>query len=150
MQVGHVAIALSIASYDWNPTTLIIVTTTHFLPNLDVLLIKTGMKDKDFHCTVSHTLSFALMISLLFLPFSMKYALLSFISLVSHYIADLGSTVGQKLFWPLSDKKFTLALWKDTGYWGKSMFIGYYRQPMAWISEVIVFIFLFYRLSIIW
>lgn len=149
MQVGHVGLALSIATYDWKPETIAVVGATHFLPNLDVILIKMGMKEGDFHCSITHTLAFALGISVLFLPFSAKYALFAFISLVGHYVADLGSTVGQQLFWPLSKKKLTIALWQDTGYWGKSMWLGYYRQPWAWFTEIAVFMFLIYRLKVV-
>lgn len=122
---------------------------THFLPNLDVALIKAKLVKEDFHCSITHTLLFAIIVSSLFLPFSFRLALIAFISLISHYIADLGSTIGQKLFWPISHKKFTIALWEDTGYWGKKMWFGYYRQKWAWITEVAVFAFLIYRFIVI-
>ncbi|MCP2519979.1 metal-dependent hydrolase [Candidatus Aminicenantes bacterium AC-335-A11] len=141
--------SLIIASYDWRPDTIAVAVGTHFLPNLDVVLIKTKLVKEDFHCSITHTLVFAILISMLFLPFSPRLALIAFISLITHYLADLGSTIGQKLFWPISQKKFTLALWEDTGYWGKKMWFGYYRQKGAWIAEGIVFAFLIYRFIVI-
>ena len=147
MQVGHVAVALAIATFDWNPETIVVVSATQLIPNLDVILIKAGIKESDFHCTISHSLLFALIISALFLPFSIKLAGFALISILAHYLADLGSTVGLPLLWPFSKKKYSFALWQDTGYWGKAMVIGYYRQPWAWITEIAVFAFLIYRLQ---
>jgi hypothetical protein len=54
--------------------------------------------------------------------------------------------VGLPLLWPFYKKKLTIALFKDTGYWGKSMLVGYYKQPMSWVLEGGVTVFLFYRL----
>src|ERR1051325_6070304 len=38
-----------------------------------------------------------------------------------------------------SGRRFSLNLWKNTGYWGRAMYAGYYRQPWAWILESAVF-----------
>ena len=65
---------------------------------------------------------------------------------MTHYLADIGSTVGLPLLWPFSKKKFTLAFFKDTGYWGMDMLVGYYRQPMSWVLEGAVTLFFGYRL----
>jgi hypothetical protein len=54
--------------------------------------------------------------------------------------------VGLPLLWPFSKRKFTLALFKDTGYWGREMYLGYYRQPMSWVLEGAVVLFFGYRL----
>jgi membrane-bound metal-dependent hydrolase YbcI (DUF457 family) len=141
---------LSIASYDWNPRTIAVVTAAHWLPNLDVLLIWAKLKKADFHCTVTHTLLFAVVVSLVFLPFSIKYGLLVFIALVAHLLADLPCAVGEALFWPFSKRKFTLALWKDTGYWGWKTFKGSYAQLWPWMLEGGAFLFLFYRLWVVY
>jgi hypothetical protein len=54
--------------------------------------------------------------------------------------------VGLPLLWPFTRKKFSLRLFKDTGWWGKDMFIGYYKQPMSWVLEGGVTVFFVYRL----
>jgi len=43
------------------------------------------------------------------------------------------------LLLPFSQRRFSLNLWKNTGYWGRAMYVGYYRQPWAWILEGAVF-----------
>lgn len=146
MQVGHLPLALSIATYDWNPKTAAFVVAMHWLPNADSLVVRAGLADSDFHCTVTHNVFFAVAVSALVAIFSTHYALLALVAILAHYAADLGSTVGQPLLWPFSKRKFTLALFQDTGYWGKEMFFGYYRQPMAWVLEIGVTIFFVYRL----
>src|SRR5438445_9917474 len=40
------------------------------------------------------------------------------------------TTLFRSLLWPFSKRKFTSALFQDSGYWGKEMYTGYYRQPM--------------------
>jgi membrane-bound metal-dependent hydrolase YbcI (DUF457 family) len=88
-------------------------------------------------------------VSLLMALFSWHYAAFAFVAIVTHYLADIGSTVGLPLFWPFTRKKFTLALFRDTGWWGKDMLIRYYRQPMSWVLEGTAVIFFAYRLFII-
>lgn len=184
MQFGHLALALSIASYDWSIANAAYCVGMHYMPNIDSLMVKAGwdkklikgaikleslvrgkqdprppeeqaVKDKfwveygGFHCTVTHSIFFALMVSLFIGLFSSQYAIFAFVCIVSHYLADIGSTVGLPLFWPLTRKKYTFSLFKDTGWWGKDMFIGYYSQPVPWILEGSVVIFLAYRLMVI-
>ncbi len=150
MQLGHVGIALSIASYDWSPKTILIVGTAHFLPNFDSLVIRAGIKDEKFHGTITHTLLFAFLVSGLVLIFSKKYALLTFLSLLAHFLADMGVDVGVPLWWPLSKKRVTLNLWRTSGYWGKEMYLGYYRQLWPLFLELAVLAFLTYRLLVIY
>lgn len=150
MQAGHIPLALSIATYDWNPRMAVFVLAMHFLPNGDSLVVRAGLARPNFHCTLSHSLFFALAVSALVAVFSIHYAVFAFVAIVAHYAADIGSTVGLPLLWPLSRRKFTLALWQDTGYWGRQMYIGYYRQPMAWVMEISVVVFLVYRLLTIY
>lgn len=102
-----------------------------------------------FHCTVTHSLFFAIIVSLLIALFSRHFAAFAFIAIITHYLADIGSTVGLPLLWPLSRKKSTLSLFRDTGWWGKDMLIGYYRQPIPWLLEGAALIFFIYRLSVL-
>lgn len=146
MQVGHIPLALAIATYDWNPKTAALVLGMHFLPNGDSLVVRAGLARPAFHCTVTHSILFAAAVSGLLAVFSTHYAAFAFVAILAHYAADLGSTVGQPLLWPFSKRKFTLALWQDTGYWGREMYVGYYRQPMAWVLEGGVTAFFIYRL----
>lgn len=146
MQVGHVPLAPSIATYDWSPRTILFCLAMHFLPNADSLVERSGLAGPKFHCTVTHTIWFAVVVSTLVAIWSPHYAIYAFVAIVLHFLADMGSTVGMPLFWPLSTKRYTLALFKDTGYWGSGMLLGYYRQPMSWVLEAGVVVFFFYRL----
>jgi len=149
MQLGHLPLALSIATYDWNPKTIAFVVGMHWLPNADSLVVKAGMAKPEFHCTVTHTFLFAALVSAVVALFSPHYAIFAFVAIVAHFAADIGSTVGLPLFWPVYKKRLTLALFKDTGFWGWDMYIGYYKQPMAWILEGAVIAFFVYRLFVI-
>jgi membrane-bound metal-dependent hydrolase YbcI (DUF457 family) len=146
MQLGHIPLALSIATYDWNPKTVAFCLAMHFLPNADSLVVRAGWAKPSFHCSVTHSVAFAVAVSALLAPFSPHYALFALVAILTHYVADLGSTVGLPLLWPFTRRKFTLALFKDSGYWGKEMYLGYYRQPMAWVLEGGVVAFLVFRL----
>jgi len=137
MQAGHVPLALAIATYDWNPRMAVFCLAIHWLPNADSLVVKAGFAKPEFHCTVTHSVFFALVVSGVIAIF------------LAHYAADIGSTVGLPLLWPLSKRKFTLAFFKDTGYWGWDMLIGYYKQPMAWVLEGLVLAFFIYRLTVV-
>ncbi len=146
MQLGHVPMALSIASYDWNPRMAFFCLGMHFLPNVDSLVERSGLADSGFHCTVTHTVWFGVVVSALIAIWSPHYAVFAFIAIQTHFLADIGSTVGLPLLWPFVKKSFTIALFKDTGYWGWEMYTGYYKQPMSWVLEGAVTIFFVYRL----
>jgi membrane-bound metal-dependent hydrolase YbcI (DUF457 family) len=146
MQLGHVPLALSIATFDWSPRTALICLGMHFLPNADSLVERSGLVGPKFHCTVTHTTWFAVTISAIVAIWSPHYAVFTFVAIMTHFFADLGSTVGIPFFWPFVNKRYTLALFKDTGYWGKEMYVGYYKQPMSWMLESAVTIFFVYRL----
>ncbi|MCB0293588.1 MAG: metal-dependent hydrolase, partial [Calditrichaeota bacterium] len=98
---------------------------------------------------VTHSVAFAVAVSLFVALFSWEHALLAFVAISSHYAADIGSTVGLPLLWPFTRRKYTLALFEDTGWWGREMFVGYYRQPMAWFLETAVLGFMLYRFWVI-
>jgi membrane-bound metal-dependent hydrolase YbcI (DUF457 family) len=149
MQAGHVPLALAIATYDWNPRMAAFCLAIHWLPNADSLVVRAGYAKPEFHCTVTHSIFFALVVSGIIAIFSPHYALFGLIAILAHYAADIGSTVGLPLLWPLSKKRYTLAFFKDTGYWGWDMLIGYYKQPMAWVLETLVFAFFIYRLTVV-
>jgi len=149
MQLGHVPLALAIATYDWNPKTAVFVLGMHFLPNADSLVVRAGLAKPEFHCTVTHSICFAVGVSALVALFSPHLAIFALIAILAHYAADIGSTVGLPLLWPFSKRKFTLALFKDTGYWGWDMLLGYYRQPAAWVLEGASFAFFAYRLWVV-
>jgi membrane-bound metal-dependent hydrolase YbcI (DUF457 family) len=150
MQAGHFAASLAIATYfDWNIPTVLYSVGIHWLPNADALAIKAGWAKDDFHCSITHTFLFAFLLSGLISIFSRYYVLLTLVNLVVHMIVDLPSTIGQQLFWPISKRKFTLALWEDTGFWGRDTIKGCYRQKWPWILESAAFAFLIYRLIVI-
>src|SRR3990172_12899490 len=143
MQAGHVPLALAIATYDWNPRMAVFCLAIHWLPNADSLVVKAGFAKPEFHCTVTHSVFFALVVSGVIAIFSPHYALFGLIAILAHYAADIGSTVGLPLLWPLSKRKFTLALWRDSGYWGRGVYAAYYRQPMSWGVEGAASLFFF-------
>ena len=147
MQLGHVPLALSIASFNWSPKMALFCLGMHYLPNADSLVAKAGLAKPDFHCTVTHTFAFAFVVTGIVYLISPMYAPFTFVALVTHYFADLGSTVGLPLLWPFSKKRFTLSLFKDTGYWGGEMYKGYYRQPMPWVLEGAVLLFFAWRMT---
>src|SRR6059058_5881539 len=126
MQFGHLGIALAIASLDPRPETFLVVGAAQFLPNADSLIIRAGWARPDFHGTWSHSLLFCSAVGAL-------------ASVVAHVLADLPTDTGLPLLLPLSRRRYSLNLWKNTGYWGRAMYIGYYRQPWAWILEGAVF-----------
>ena len=102
-----------------------------------------------FHCTVSHSILFAILVSMSIGLFSFHYAAFALVAILAHFAADIGSTVGLPILWPLTRRKYTLALFKDTGWWGKDMLLGFYRQPMPWILEGSAIAFFIFRISLI-
>ena len=155
MQVGHVAVALAISSYAPELTggkidafsfeSIIVAMAAHWLPNLDVVPIWLKLAKPSFHCTWSHSLLFAIIMSLVILPFNISWAIITFVSLISHFLADLPSSIGLPLFMPLSNKRFSLKLWSDTGYFGWETSKGSYIQAWPWILEGGAILFLFIR-----
>jgi membrane-bound metal-dependent hydrolase YbcI (DUF457 family) len=146
MQLGHLPLALAIASYDWNPRTAVFCLGMHFLPNADSLVVKAGWAKPSFHCTVTHSFLFAFVLSGIVYLISPHLAPFALAALVTHYFADIGSTVGLPLLWPITKERYTIALFRDTGYWGWEMYTGYYRQPMAWVLEGATLLFFTYRM----
>ncbi len=155
MQVGHVAVALAISSYApeltggemeaFSAESIAVVMAAHWLPNLDGIPIMLGWAKPSFHCTWSHSLIFAFLVGLILFPFNASWAIISFLSLIIHFLADMPSSVGLPLFLPLTKKRFTLNLWADTGYFGWETFKGSYIQAWPWILEGGAYLFLFVR-----
>lgn len=140
MQFGHFGIALAIASLDPRPETFAVVGAAQFLPNLDSLVVRAGWTRPDFHGTWGHSLLFCLVVgaaaTLLVGPWLGALALLS---IVCHVVADMPTDTGIPLLLPFSRRRFSFNLWKNTGYWGTSMYAGFYRHPWAWILEGAIF-----------
>ena len=140
MQFGHVGIALAIASIDPRPETFLVVGAAQFLPNADSLVIRAGWARPDFHGTWSHSLMFCMAVgAVAVLLFEPALGGLAFASVVAHIVADLPTDTGLPLLLPFSRRRFSFNLWSNTGYWGRAMYTGYYRQPWAWILESAVF-----------
>lgn len=155
MQVGHVAIALAISSYAPELTggvmeafsleSIAVSMAAHWLPNLDVIPIWLKIARPSFHCTWSHSLLFALILGLLLMIFNISWGILALVSILTHYLADLPSTIGLPLFMPLSNKRFSLRLWADTGHSGWETLKGSYIQAWPWILEGGAYLFLYIR-----
>ena len=151
MQLGHVPLALSISTYDWNPRTILFVGLMHMLPNFDVFPIRMGWAKDDFHCTVTHSFAFAALVGLLCGFFiGPSWGIFAAVAIVAHYAADIGSSVGLPLFYPFYKKRLTLNLFEDTGYWGWDMIKGYYKQTWPLVLETAVTLFFGYRLLVVY
>jgi membrane-bound metal-dependent hydrolase YbcI (DUF457 family) len=146
MQFGHVGIALAIASLDPRAETFAVVGAAQFLPNLDSLVVRAGWAHPDFHGTWSHSLPFCLAVgAVAWLLVGPWLGALALFSIVCHVVADMPTDTGIPLLLPFSRRRFTFNLWKNTGYWGKSMYAGFYRHPWAWILEGAVFAVVLWR-----
>ena len=140
MQFGHLGIALLIASLDPRPEVFAIVGAAQFLPNADSLVIRAGWAKPEFHGTWSHSLVFCIGVMLLaIIAFGPWLGCLAGLSLAAHVVADMPTDTGIPLLLPFSRRRFSLNLWTNSGYWGRAMYAGYYRQPWAWILEGLVF-----------
>ena len=146
MQFGHLGIALAIASVDPRPETFAVVGAAQLLPNADSLVIRAGWAKPTFHGTWSHSLLFCLAVgglaTLLFGPWLGGLALAS---ILAHVVADMPTDTGIPLLLPFSRRRFSFNLWTNTGYWGREMYFGYYRQPWALVLEGCVFAFVAWR-----
>jgi membrane-bound metal-dependent hydrolase YbcI (DUF457 family) len=157
VQAGHAALAGTIASFapqmtaaaggpivhGWEAIGVVFV--THFLPNLDIIPIKLKWAPDRFHCTYSHSLPFAAAVGLALWPLNSSWALLAVVSLLLHFAADLGSSVGLPLLLPFSRRRFSLYLWADTGHSGWFAFRSTYEQAWTWITEGGMFVVLAVR-----
>lgn len=139
MQLGHVGIALAIAAVDPRPETFAVVFGAQFLPNADSLVIRAGLAKPTFHGTYSHSLLFIastwFVATLVFGPW---LGLLAGLSILTHVVADMPTIPGIPLLLPFSTRRFSFRLWRDSGYWGRAMYTGYYRQPWARRLELAV------------
>ena len=160
MQVGHIAMAATIASFApeitaaagvppvkaWSVESLVVVFVAHYLPNFDVIPIKIGWASDRFHCSYSHSLMFAVIVAALLWPVNASWAVLALVSLLLHFLADSGSSVGLPLLLPFSRRRFSLYLWADTGHSGWFAFRSTYQQAWTWVTEGGMFVVLAARL----
>ena len=145
MWLAHVAVGLSIASYQDSLECVVLANVFHHLPSVDQLIVDAGLAKKEFHDAELHTPFFALGVAAVTALFSWKYALLALICIGIHLLMDLPTETGLMLFYPFSRRRFTLNLWKDTGGWGLK---GFYRQKWAIALETPVWLFFFFRLIV--
>ncbi len=145
MWLAHVAVGLSIASYQDSLELIVLANALHHLPSVDQLMVDARLAKKEFHDAELHTPFFVLCVSAVAALFSWKYALLALICIGTHLLMDLPTDTGLMLFYPFSRRRFTLNLWRDTGGWGLK---GFYRQKWAIALETPVWLFFFYRLIV--
>ena len=155
MQVGHIAVALAIASYApeltggemeaFSAESIAVAMAAHWLPNLDVIPIWLKLAKPSFHCTWSHSLIMVLLAGLFLMPINTSWAIISVVSILVHFLADMPSSVGLPLFLPITRRRFTFNLWADTGHSGWETFRGSYVQAWTWILEGGAFLLLFIR-----
>jgi len=137
MWLGHILAALFIASFYFNKENLAITLFFSWLPNIDALFVKAGIKPAEFHDGPTHSLLFALTIGLLPILFCMEKGILSFISIIAHLICDLPTDKGIPILYPWK-RRFSLNLWKETGFLGKDSIYGFYKQKSALLSEMLL------------
>lgn len=154
MQLGHVAVAFTLASYapeltggqidafSWEA--IIVSFLAHWLPNMDVFPIWLKIAKPSFHCTWSHSLLLALIVGLILLPIKPAWASLAVISLIVHFLADMPSSVGLPIFMPWK-KRFTFNLWADTGHSGLYALKTTYMQAWTWLLEGGAYLWLLIR-----
>ena len=146
MWLAHVAVGLSIASYTDSLELVVLANAFHHLPSVDQLIVDAGLAKKEFHDAELHTPFFAFCVAAIAALLSWKYAVLALICIGTHLLMDVPTETGLMLLYPFSRRRFTLNLWKDTGGWGLK---GFYRQKWAIALEAPVWLFFFYRLSVV-
>jgi len=148
MQLGHILLALLIATFDWKLKTILLIVFFSLLPNFDVFLVWLKIVPSSYHCANSftHTIVFALIVSGITLIFSAKYALFALITILLHLLLDSPTNTGIRFFYPISKKRYTINLWKETGFWGWKSLKGYYTQKYALITELLITTLLTIRL----
>jgi membrane-bound metal-dependent hydrolase YbcI (DUF457 family) len=130
----------------WSVESLVVVFVAHYLPNFDVIPIKLGWATDRFHCSYSHSLLFAAIVAAILWPVNASWAVLALVSLLLHFLADSGSSVGLPLLLPFSRRRFSLYLWADTGHSGWFAFKSTYQQAWTWVTEGGMFVVLAARL----
>lgn len=145
MQLGHVAVALTISSFAPELTngqieafsleSVLVSLIAHEFPNFDGFLIMAGLAPKKFHCTWSHSIIIGFLAGLIAFLINPGWGIIFWLSIFLHYLADMPSSVGLPLFLPFSQKRYTFNLWADTGYFGWVSFKGTYQQAWTWILE---------------
>ncbi len=141
MWFGHLIVALILASfYDFEPEIVLICMIFSLLPNIDTIFIRLHIANEAFHCGPTHSIFFAIIFGLIVFLISKRkeYGNLAFLCYLFHCIGDLPTDRGVMLLYPISTKRFSLNLWKDTGFWGLSSIKGYYAQKWALIIEGIL------------
>lgn len=156
MQLGHVAVALTIASFAPELTggqvealsleAILVALIAHEFPNFDGLVIMAKLAPKKFHCTWSHSLIVGFLAGLVTWFINPSWGYIFWMSIFLHYLADMPSSVGLPLFMPFSYKRYTFNLWADTGYFGWVSFKGTYEQAWTWILEGGAYVVLLVRL----
>ena len=115
MQLGHIAVALTISSFApelsggqvgaFSVESMLVAYAAHNLPNIDGIFIMLGWAKKAFHCTWTHSLLFAVAVGLLMLLFKPAWAGIVFAGILLHYLCDMPSSVGLPLLFPFSKKR---------------------------------------------
>jgi membrane-bound metal-dependent hydrolase YbcI (DUF457 family) len=155
MQAGHLAVPLIIASYApelsagqisaFSAESIGVSFAAHWFANFDGIPIMFGWVKKSFHCTWSHTILFALLLSFIAWLINPAWFMLVLVGSLGHLLTDMPSSVGLPVLLPFSKKRFTLNLWADTGILSWESFKGTYLQAWTWILEGGAFLVLFIR-----
>ncbi|RLG48277.1 MAG: hypothetical protein DRN92_01400 [Thermoproteota archaeon] len=145
MWLGHILSALLIASFSFTKENLAIALFFNWLPNIDALLVKAGVKPKEFHDGPTHSFLFALVAGLPLIFLSIEKGIISFLSILAHLICDFPTDKGIPLLYPMK-RRFSLNLWKETGFLGIKSVYGFYKQKSALLSEILLLAVLILRI----
>ncbi|GEM_PF-1160444 len=143
MWAGHLIISLLIPFLIGKTTLFAFIVSVFYglFPNLDGV-IEIALSKKGFHSGPFHSISAAFFFSIPLIFYSRFYFALGFLSYLLHLLADLPTDKGIEIFWPFIKKRYSLPLWKETGFFGISSIKGYYRQKWPKIIEFSLLILL--------
>ncbi len=143
MWFGHLIVGLIIAvPFGFDAVAIALGLFFSWLPNVDALIARAGIRRNEFHDGPTHSIAFAIIIGGIVSLVSPIYGLIAFLGCFLHCLSDMPTNSGVPLFYPLSKKRITLNLWSETGFWGIQSIRGYYSQKWAKLSELFVVILL--------
>jgi len=150
MWFGHITIALIISAlfyFDFRITLICLFFS--WLPNVDTILVKLDMVKKEFHDGPTHSIIFSIIFGIIVSIFSLKYGLIASVCYFLHLVSDLPTDKGISLLYPFTKKKFTINLWKSTGFLDIKNMVEYYKQTWAKILELLLILILILIIKII-
>lgn len=149
MWFGHILTGLVVSSlFNFDARIILLCLFFSWLPNIDAIFVKMRFAKKGFHDGPTHSITFSIIFGLIASFFSLEYGTIAFLCYFLHLLCDLPTDTGISIFYPLTKKRYSLNLWKETGFWGNKSILGYYKQKWAKILEGLVIIILILIIAI--